>query len=238
VNVAIGLIFAHGFPTPPAFIKGLFDWYGAVLTGSGNAGVAPDKAITGARLIYSEDFPIDAARNDVCRVFLAAKDYDYLVFLDADMRHPAQTIHRLVGHGLPVVTGRYQMRKPPFHTVAMRKTGDGPHDYTSVAETSGLVPIDGGGAGVLAIRRDVLDAMRARVGENWFQYQVGPNGLRSVSEDMWFYQQAIAAGFQPMADLDLQCSHVASFEVGASWHVPFREAFDQATLPRDVAVTV
>lgn len=230
MKVAIGLIFSRGFPVPTPFLKGLFDWYGAVLTGAGNATLPPEQAITEARLIYSEDFPVDAARNDVCRVFLdqAADDFEYLVFLDADMRHPAHTIHRLVSHGLPVVTGRYQMRKPPFHTVAMRKVGTGPHDYTSVAETSGLVPIDAGGAGVLAIRRDVLLDMRETLGDNWFQYQVAPNGLRTVSEDMWFYQQVIAAGFQPMADLDLQCSHCASFEVGSEWHTPFREAFNAA----------
>lgn len=226
--VGIGLIFSHGFPVPTAFLKGLFDWYGAVLTGSGNRLLAPERAITDARLIYSEDFPVDAARNDICRKFLDESQGEYLVFLDADMRHPAHTIHRLVGHGLPVVTGRYQMRRPPFHTVAMRKTGDGPHDYKSVEEQSGLVPVDAGGAGVLAIRRDVLEAIRATHGENWFQYQVGPNGLRSISEDMWFYEKAREAGFQPMADLDLQCSHVASFEVGPQWHTPFREAYDAA----------
>jgi hypothetical protein len=228
VKVAIGLIFSHGFPVPPPFIKGLFDWYGAVLTGSGNRLLPAERAITDARIIYSEDFPVDAARNDVCRVFLDESDHDYLVFLDADMRHPAETIHRLLGHGLPVVTGRYQMRRPPFHTVAMRKTGTGPHDYTSVAETSGLVPIEAGGAGVLAIRRDVLERLRTQTNGEWFRYQVGPNGLRSVSEDMWFYQQAILAGYQPMADLDLTCSHVASFEVGPQWHTPFREAYDAA----------
>lgn len=229
MKVAIGLIFSRGFPVPTPFLKGLFDWYGAILSGSGNSLLPPERQITDARLIYSEDFPVDAARNDVCRTFLDQSDFDYLVFLDADMRHPKDTIHRLVSHGLPLVTGRYQMRKPPFHTVAMRKVGDGAHDYTSVPETSGLVPIDAGGAGVLAIRRDVLVAMREKLGDNWFQYQTSPGGLRNVSEDMWFYQQATASGFQPMADLDLMCSHCASFEIGAEWHMPFREAFDAAS---------
>lgn len=231
MKVGIGLIFSHGFPVPTAFLKGLFDWYGAILTGAGNSVLPAERAITDARLIHSEDFPVDAARNDICRVFLDGTDeaFEYLVFLDADMRHPKHTIHRLVSHGLPVVTGRYQMRKPPFHTVAMRRTGEGEHDFTAVTEQSGIVPIDAGGAGVLAIRRDVLQKIRAAVGDNWFQYQLGPNGLRSVSEDMWFYLQAKAAGFQPMVDLDLQCSHVASFEVGPQWHAPFREAFVKAT---------
>lgn len=228
MKVGIGLVLTHGFPVPTAFIKGIFDWYGAIVSGAGNAGLHPDQQISDVRLIYSEDFPVDAARNDICRVFLDQSDFDGLVFLDADMRHPASTIHRLVSHNLPIVTGRYQMRRPPFHTVAMKKVGDGPRDYKAVEEQAGVVQIDAAGAGVLYIRRDVLASIRERIGENWFQYQVGANGLRSISEDMWFFEQAKAAGFPAFCDLDLQCSHVASFEVGAHWHQPFREAYEQA----------
>jgi hypothetical protein len=226
LKVAVGLIWSHGFPVQTAFVKGVFDWYGALVTGQGNT---PDCTITDVRLIYSEDFPVDAARNDIVRTFLNdAPDYEYLVFLDADMRHPAHTIHRLVGHRLPVVTGRYQMRKAPFQTVAMRRTGDGPHAYKAIEEQRGMVKIDAAGAGVLAIRRDVLEAIREKHGENWFQYQMGPNGLRSVSEDMWFFERAAEAGYPAFCDLDLVCSHVTHFEVGPQWHAPFRDAYNEA----------
>lgn len=228
MKVAIGLVLTHGFPIPVPFLKGVFDWYGAILTGSGNAILREEDQITDARLITSEDFPIDAARNDICRTFLDQYDGEYLVFLDADMRHPAETIHKLVSHGAPIVTGRYQMRRPPFQTVAMRKVGDGPRDYQAVPEQSGVVPIDAAGAGVLAIRRDALEKVRVVHGDEWFAYQQGPNGLKSVSEDMAFFQRAKALGIPAICDLDLQCSHVASFEVGASWHQPFREAYDKA----------
>jgi hypothetical protein len=156
-------------------------------------------------------------------------DGDYLVFLDADMRHPGDVVHRLVSHGAPIVTGRYQMRRPPFHTVAMRKTGDGPRDYKAIEEQAGVVPIDAAGAGVLAIRRDVLERMRALHGDEWFAYSMGPNGLKSVSEDMHFFERARAMGIQAVCDLSIKCSHVATFEVGAEWHQPFKEAYDKAT---------
>lgn len=226
MTVAIGLIFSHGFPVPTCFLKGLFDWYAHVLSGEGNRLLTPGRAITQARIIYSEDFPIDAARNDIVRQWLDASTADYLVFLDADMRHPKDVIHRLVRHDLPIVTGRYQMRRPPFHTVAMRKAGPGPHEYRSISETSGLVPIDAGGAGVLAIRRDAAVAMRAAMGDVWFKYQTGPDGLTTVSEDMWFYEQAAALGIQAMCDLDCKCTHEARFEIDETWHAPFRKAYD------------
>lgn len=234
MKVAIGLVLTHGFPIPIPFLKGVFDWYGTLISGAANATAA--QPITEARLIYSEDFPIDAARNDICRVFLDQSDAEYLIFLDADMRHPSDVVHRLVSHGAPIVTGRYQMRRPPFQTVAMRKTGDGQRDYKSIEDQTGFVPIDAAGAGVLAIRRDVLQRIRAAHGDEWFAYSMGPNGLKSVSEDMAFFERAKALGIQAYCDLDVACSHVASFEVGAQWHQPFRDAYDKATQP--VAVPV
>lgn len=235
MKVAVGLVLTHGFPIPVPFLKGVFDWYGAVVTGAGNQGVPPEQHITDARLIYSEDFPIDAARNDIVRVFLDQSDFDYLVFLDADMRHPATVLYELTRHGLPIVSGRYQMRKPPFQTVAMRRVGEGPHDYRAIDEARGIVPIDAGGAGVLAMRRDVLEQMRAEFGDEWFFYQKGPSGLRNISEDMGFYERAKALGVPAVCDLSIECTHVASFEVGAQWHTPFREAYDKARV--EVAVT-
>lgn len=236
MKVAIGLIFSHGFPVPTAFVKGLLEWHTAVLSGEGNSLLPPELRIDALRVIHSEDFPVDAARNEIVRAFLDKDDSSYLLFLDADMRHPRDIVHRLLSHNLPIVTGRYQMRKLPFHTVAMRKVGDGPHDYKAVEEQTGLVSIQAGGAGALLIRRDVLEAMRARIGDNWFQYQIGPNGLRSISEDMWFYEQAIAAGFPAFVDLDCICTHVASFEVEATWSAPFRERYAAIQAQGEAAV--
>jgi hypothetical protein len=234
VKLAIGLLLTNGFPVPAPFVLGLADLLAHVVSGQGNQGLSPDRQITNAHVISSQGFPIDTARNDVCRLFLDQSTSDALLFLDADMRHPPTLPHRLVGHGLDVVSGRYQMRKPPFHTVAMRKVGSGPNDYKAIDQQAGLAPVDAGGAGALFITRRVLVAMRARVGDDWFRYQVGPTGLRTVSEDMWFYEQAKACGFQAYVDLDAHCTHVAQFEVDAQWSVPFREAYAKATQPVNI----
>jgi hypothetical protein len=229
VKVTIGLLLSNGFPVPSPFVLGMLDLMSVLISGSGNSLLPVGQGITDARVISSQGFPVDTARNEVCRTFLDQDNGDYLLFLDADMKHPSTIAHRLVSHSLPLVTGRYQMRKPPFHTVAMRKTGAGPNDYKSIDETIGLVPVDAAGAGALLIHRSVLEKIRETEGDNWFQYQVGPSGLRTVSEDMWFFEKAKAAGFQAYADLDCVCTHVASFEVDPSWHTPFRERYEAAT---------
>jgi hypothetical protein len=206
---------------------GFAELLSTIFSGRLNPCLPPERQIESAHLISTQGFPIDTARNDVCRMFLDEDSAEYLLFLDADMRHPGDLAHCLLRHGLPLVTGRYQMRKPPFHTCAMRKAGPGPHDFKSIEEQSGLVPVDRAGAGCLLIHRSVLEAIRARIGDDWFRYGVGKDGLRTVSEDFWFFEQAIAAGFQPFCDLDTVCTHVASFEIDPGWHQPYRQAFDE-----------
>lgn len=217
MKLKIGLLLSNGFPVPTPFVLGFAELLTQILTGAGNALLPPGLAITEAGIINSQGFPVDTARNEVCRMFLDESDHDYLLFLDADMRHPGDVAHRLLVHQVPIVTGRYQMRKPPFHTVAMRKTGEGPHDYKAIEDQHGLVPVDAAGAGCLLIERSVLEDMRQIFGDNWFQYQAGPKGLRTVSEDMWFFEKAREIGIQAHCDLDVVCTHVAQFEVDPGW---------------------
>jgi len=228
VKLAIGVLLSNGFPVPAAFVLGLAELLQSVLTGTGNELLPVARKLTSARLINSQGFPVDTARNEICRLVLDNDDADYLLFLDADMRHPANLAHRLLSHNLSLVTGRYQMRKPPFHTVAMRKAGPGPHDFKAIEDQRGLVPIDRAGAGCLLIARQVLEDVRLLAGDNWFQYQAGPSGLRTVSEDMWFFEQAQLAGYQPWCDLDAVCGHIASFEIDPGWQKPYLEARDRA----------
>jgi hypothetical protein len=229
VKVTIGLLLSNGFPVPAPFVLGMLDMMSLLISGGGNVLLPPGEGIVDARIVSSQGFPVDTARNEICRLFLDNDNGDYLLFLDADMKHPPSLAHRLVSHRLPLVTARYQMRKPPFHTVAMRKTGAGPHDYKSIDDTSGLVAVDAAGAGALLIHRSVLEKIREAEGDNWFQYQVGPNGLRTVSEDMWFFEKAKAAGIQAYADMDCVCTHIASFEIDPSWHAPYRERYEAVT---------
>ncbi len=232
MKVVLGLVLSHGFPVPAPFVISYSALLQTLLTGAGNALLPAGKKITEARALFVQDFPIDHARNRACRLFLDEDHAEYLLFLDADMTHPPDIAHRLVKHGVDIVTGRYVMRKPPFFTVAMRKVGTGETDYQAVEKVesvvSGLMPIDAGGAGALLISRRCLAAIRSRIGDDWFRYQDGPDGLRSRSEDVWFYEQARAAGFQPWLDADLRCGHIAQFEVDHHYHAPYAEALQKA----------
>lgn len=229
MKVTLGLVVSHGFPVPAPFVIGYSHLLQAMLTGAPNAALPAHLKIDRARALFVQDFPIDFARNRACTIFLDEDDGDHLLFLDVDMVHPPDLAHRLVAAGEDVVTARYTMRKPPFFSVAMRRSGDGPTDYQAIEKVEpgvrGLAKVDAGGAGALLISRRCLAAIRERVGDDWFRYQDGPAGLRSRSEDMWFYEQAIAAGFQPWLDADLWCKHIAQFEVDPSFHEPYADAY-------------
>jgi glycosyltransferase involved in cell wall biosynthesis len=222
VKVTLGIVLANGFPVPAPFIIGYSHLLQMLMTGMGNRYV-PNGQIDTARALFGQDFPIDWARNRLCQLFLDEDDGDYLLFLDADMKHPPLLAHKLVSHGVDVVTARYVTRRMPFFTVAMRKVGPGPMEYQAVeklCEVKGLIPIDAGGAGALLISRETLEKIRARFGDDWFRYQDGADGLRNRSEDMWFYERCRDVGVQPYLDADLVCTHVASFEVDPSWQNP------------------
>lgn len=240
MKVTLGVLLSHGFPVPAPFVISYSHLIQMLMTGEGNALLPRELAITTARVLFGQDFPIDHARNRLVRLFLDEDDGDYLLFLDADMSHRPDLPQRLVKHRVDVVSARYVLRKQPFWTVAMRKVGPERGQYQAIEKlepvVSGLMPIDAAGAGCLLISRRVLQAIRARIGDDWFRYQDGPDGLRSVSEDMWFYEQAKAAGFQAFLDADTVSGHVAQFEVDPEWNAPFVKVFrDQLAAVRDEA---
>jgi hypothetical protein len=224
VTLAIGMLLSNGFPVPAPFFLSYLSLYDRLVTGKGNVTLPTHLQIRGARLVHSQGFPVDAARNDIVREVLKS-DADYLLFLDADMSHPADLAERLLKHDTAIVTARYHMRRPPFLAVAMRHIGPNRFDCESIRRGSGLMPIDFGGAGALLIRRDVLEA----IGGDWFRYskQTRPPYEMTVSEDMHFYEAARAKGFQPYVDWDVECGHFATMEITGRWNEPYVEALEQ-----------
>lgn len=238
MTLAIGVLISHGFPAPSAF----WDSYELALhhirSGQANRRLPAHLQIEAVRRIKTTAFPVDYARNSIVRDFLAGKE-DWLFFMDADMTFPEDVVARLLAHQVPLVSGRYHMRKPPYHVVAYVKhrTQDGPHCYAPVHWGRGLIEIERGGAGCLLIHRRVLEAIQARIGEEWFRYQRGPESPHdyTVSEDFWFYRQAREAGFQASLDWDCECEHLQEFGINRSWNEAYLDAQvrDLATLPAD-----
>ena len=219
MKLAIGLLLGNGFPVPVPFFLSYLELYTRLSAGVDNAWLPAHLQVHDAQLLHSQDFPVDAARNEIVRTMLAT-DASYLLFLDADMTFPRDLPAKLLRHDVPIVTARYHMRRPPHHTCAMRWVGPNRFDCQPITKGPGLVPIDFAGAGALLIRRDVLEAMRDRDGENWFRYSRQPQPPHEfrISEDMHFFWQAQQAKFRAYLDWDVACGHLSTFEVTGTWN--------------------
>lgn len=239
MRIALGIICSSGFRCDTDFIfgrgglhdglrqapaEGLFALVGRVNSGDSNRYLPEGRQISALRTIISRKFPTDVARNEICAAVLGS-DEDYLLFLDADMVHPADLLERLLRADKPVITARYHLKKPPFAAIAYVKhrTQEGPHRYASIHFGTGVFEIERGGAGALLIRRDVLQTIHDRIGHNWFRYQRGPEAPHdfTVSEDFWFFRQAREAGFKCYVDWDCECPHIGPQAIDASWNKPF-----------------
>lgn len=176
MRLAIGLLVSSGYRCETDFLfgradtpnEGLFSLMTRLNSGAANQALPPHLQLTGIRTIISRKFPTDVARNEVCDAVLKG-DEDYLLFLDADMVHPANLVELLLRENVPVITARYHIKKSPFAAIAYVKhrTQDGPHRYASIHFGKGTFEIERAGAGALLIRRDVLEDIRRAQLDRW-----------------------------------------------------------------------
>lgn len=100
-------------------------------------------------------------RAQIVERFLNDKDATDLVMIDSDVGWPGMGLVRLVDHGVDMVAGAYPRRDYPI-TFMMRS--DVEQQFTGDAET-GLMEMLGMPAGLMCIKRHVLEQMTAHYAE-------------------------------------------------------------------------
>jgi len=134
---------------------------------------------------------------------------DAMLFLDSDMRFPADTLERLLAHDKPFVATNYTQRKPPFRPVA--HTG---HDYVYTTPDSPALEDLGEhgrtGLGVALVRRAAV----ALLERPYFMIGWDLDGKRFVLEDAYFMAKLRAAGVPLLLDHNLsdELGHMGIFE--------------------------
>jgi len=227
VKLAIGIVVSRGFPVSIEFWDSYEHLTQHIANGQTNEELPDHLKVEAVRRIKSTQFPVDAARNEICREVLAS-DEQWLLFLDCDHTFSPDLAARLLRHDTPVVSARYHMRRPPYHAVAYVKHRilEGPHRYAPVHFGKGLIEIERGGAGALLIHRRVLEKIRFEKGENWFRYQKAPDPPHdmTVSEDFWFYRAAREAGFKCYLDWETEAKHLQTIALGREQNLAFLDA--------------
>ncbi len=141
-------------------------------------------------------------RNNIVRAALNYdKPIDAIMWLDADMRFPADTIARLWGHRKAVVGATYRERQEPYRYLGKFR------DAVDEEATEGLKPAELLPGGMILVNMEVY----RRLPPPW--YKLDEDGLR---DDYYFSQAARDAGFEVWCDMDLtlKVRHRGEQEVG------------------------
>lgn len=148
--------------------------------------------------------PISVARNEAVEDFLKDESFTHLFFIDSDSVPNADIVYRLLQHDKPVVSGWYLSRAKSGLPVVLKIIAKAlPKCLSCIAKKpkkfpewraytlselltlpkekkSGLIKVDGVGAGALLIRRDALPHLEKPY---FYEDHLNPH---SFGEDLWF----------------------------------------------------
>lgn len=128
-------------------------------------------ALLGKRGIVHEvvtaagDSLITRARNSLVAVFMDSP-HSHLLFIDADIEWPADSVVRLLAADKDVICGAYPRKKLPPEYAVNAVTDD---DTPRRCPTSGAVEIMEAGSGFLMIRRSVFEQMMVAFPERYYR---------------------------------------------------------------------
>ena len=150
-------------------------------------------------------------RNKLVNTSLEAK-CDYIVFIDADMRFPKDTILRLLRNQKDIIGVNATTRAEPVMPTAknLKIEEDGSCTWLPIYSNSrkGIEKADGIGCGVMMIKASVF----AKLEEPYFYFEQLPNN-KILGEDIYFCIKAKDAGIDTWVDHDLsmEIKHIGQY---------------------------
>jgi glycosyltransferase involved in cell wall biosynthesis len=142
---------------------------------------------------------------------------DYVLFIDADMRFPKDTLERLIAHGKGIIGVNATTRSSPVKATAktLEIEADGTCNWKQISSKNktGIQQADGIGCGVMLISKETLNAMV----KPWFFFELLPEN-KLLGEDIYFCIKAKDVGIDTYIDHDLsqEIGHVGNYTYG--WH--------------------
>ena len=155
-------------------------------------------------------------RNSLVKTALEIKA-DYVLFVDADMRFPKDTLVTLMAHDKDIIGVNATTRSEPVRPTAKNLliNEDGSVDWLPIYSNakSGIEKADGIGCGVMLVKRKVFEGLE----DPHFYFEQLGNG-KILGEDIYFCVKAKDAGFETWVDHDLSkvIKHIGQYVYG--WH--------------------
>lgn len=149
---------------------------------------------------------IDRIRNQLAQT---AIDYGctHIAMLDTDQVYPADTLERLAGHRLPVVSAKVHRRYAPYDPILLRKASADDFDYELMPDDlwvgKELVEVDATGTGAVLYDIEVFK----KIPEPWFEFSTTAAG-KPVGEDICFCHKLKKAGYKIFVDCSIKVGHI------------------------------
>lgn len=163
---------------------------------------------------------VPVARQTLAEAALKG-NYSHIMWLDADMRFPKDTVARLLAHDADIVGANYSTRTIPPRFVAIKQVGDShkgivPLRCVTLPPSTGLEEVEAIGFGVTLMKVDVLRKLHDPAGTlgHWFQTRWDDETQLHMGEDVYFCRLARRAGARVFVDHDLskEVAHVGTIE--------------------------
>jgi hypothetical protein len=155
-------------------------------------------------------------RNSLVESGLSAKA-DYLLFIDADMRFPKDTLKILLSHNKEIIGVNATTRAEPVSPTArnIQIHEDGAVTFLPVYSNAkeGIEVVDGIGCGIMLIKASVFDKLE----KPYFYFEQLKNN-KLLGEDIYFCIKARDSGIDTWVDHDLSkgIKHIGQYVYG--WH--------------------
>ena len=166
-------------------------------------------------------FPVEYARNQCVRAFLADPFWKKLWFVDSDMNPPVNALD-LLDYDEPVVSGLTYIwtseqwkdegvYRPPYMKINAFDYQPETDDFQSKLppKDARVFHCDAAGAACLVIRRDVLEEMP----EPWFRTPRDPYGMTLRGEDLDFGLRCLRAGKRVLYVPKVQFGHLKEVDL-------------------------
>lgn len=156
---------------------------------------------------FVKGYTCDMARNKIADKAIEG-GCDYVLMIDSDITVPEDTIERFLDSPVDICFGVCPRKNTKDGKTAIAKVGQtGFHDMYTMTEIKNSplsrIEIKGAGAACAFIKTSVFKKLEYP----WFQY-VSYKGRSFLSEDFYFCNSAIKAGYIMWADTRVKCGHL------------------------------
>jgi uncharacterized membrane protein len=152
---------------------------------------------------------ITIARRNLADIFIKS-DFDYIWWVDSDMKFPIDTPIRLLAHNKPIVGVNYRRRRFPNPNFTGMMGNPGSYtEFKTTQDSPDMELIDVLPHGCVLVKREVYEKIPQ---PHYIQEYISELNLE-IGEDIYFCQQVKKAGYEIWCDqkLSKEVAHIGIF---------------------------